>query len=72
MTEKENTVGCYLYSKANYSISIKYNGETLILPPFATKVKIADANKLESLPNMVKKVTINSPIKKQVKKEGGN
>ena len=65
------TNSCYLYSKANYSIRIQYNGETLLLPPFANRFKIADESKLGTLPDKVRKVTIVNPSKviKEEKKE---
>lgn len=56
MANKVNA--CYLYSKANYPITIKYEGQDLILPPNATKFKLANENKLGILPKMVRKVTI--------------
>lgn len=54
--------GCYLYSKANHTICIEYNGSKMILPPFATKFKIADESKLGNIPNNVKKVSIESEV----------
>lgn len=51
-------LACYLYSKANYPITIKYDGKDLILPPNAVKFKLADESKLEALPVEVRKVTI--------------
>ena len=58
----EEVKGCYLYSKANYSIKIKYNGDTIMLPPFATRFKIADQSKLGVLPDKVRKVTIGGTV----------
>ena len=49
---------CYLYSKANFPITIKYDGNDLILPPNASKFKLADESKLGALPKNVRKVTI--------------
>lgn len=49
---------CYLYSKANYPIRIRYNGEDLMLPSNATKVLIEDESKLGVLPAKVRKITI--------------
>lgn len=48
----------YLFSKANYPITIMYDNEALILPPNANKFKLADENKLGTLPKGVRKVTI--------------
>jgi hypothetical protein len=56
MTNKVNA--CYLYSKANYPITIKYDGQDLILPPNASKFKLANENKVGVLPKTVRKVTI--------------
>lgn len=57
-TDKLTKTACYLYSRANYPVSITYKGEDIILPPNAAKVKIADESKLGALPKLVRKVTI--------------
>ena len=56
MAKKVNA--CYLYSKANYPITIQYDGKDLILPPNASKFKLANENNLGILPKNVRKVTI--------------
>lgn len=56
MANKVNA--CYLYSKANYPITIKYDGQDLILPPNASKFKLANEARLGVLPASVRKVTI--------------
>lgn len=48
----------YLYSRANYPIVIKYNGEDLVLPPNAKKFLVEDTNKVGYLPKLVRKVEI--------------
>ncbi len=53
---------CYLYSKANYPITIKYDKQDLIIPPNARKFLVADTTKVGVLPPKVRKVDI----------EGGN
>lgn len=69
----EEIKACYLYSKANYPIRLRYDGKTLILPPFANRVKIANEDKLGTLPKNVRKVTIPSKIQVKITKveEGG-
>lgn len=47
---------CYLYSKANFPITITYDGNKLILPPNARNVVFADDQKLGILPTNVIKV----------------
>ena len=64
----EDIKGCYLYSKANYSIRILYDGDTIMLPPFANKVKIADESKLGKLPDKVRKVSMSSSTDTKIKK----
>ena len=66
MTEKNKT-GCYLYSKANYSTRITYNGETIILPPFANKYRISDESKLGELPSHVKKISMSKQVNDKMK-----
>lgn len=59
MAKNDNKVRpFYLFSKANYPITIVYNGESLVLPPFATKFKLANESLLGDLPKEVRKVTI--------------
>lgn len=53
MTQK-----AYLYSRANYPIVIKYDGEDLVLPPNAKKFLVEDTLKVGSLPKYVRKVNI--------------
>lgn len=53
---------CYLFSKANYPIRIRYNGEYLILPSNAMEVLIPDESKLGTLPKEVRKITIKKEI----------
>lgn len=57
MAEKKPTP-CYLSSRANYPITISYDGTQMILPANARKFRIADANKLGVLPNNVRKTII--------------
>ena len=47
---------CYLYSKANYPVTIQYDGEALIVPPNASKFLIANESKLGILPKSIRKV----------------
>ena len=49
---------CYLYSKANYPITIQYDGKDLILPPNAMQFKLADESKVGKLPLNVRKMII--------------
>ena len=46
----------YLYSKANYPVTIKYKGQDLIIPPNASNVLIEDVSKLGFLPPTIRKV----------------
>lgn len=48
----------YLFSKANYPVTILYDNEPVILPPNAVKFKLADDRKLGALPKGVRKVMI--------------
>ena len=48
---------CYLYSKANYPITIQYDGKDLVVPPFASKFLLADESKVGQLPKGLRKVT---------------
>lgn len=52
----------YLYSKANYPVTVKYNGQDLVIPPNANKLLIEDYTKLGSLPGTIKKVIIQGGI----------
>lgn len=49
---------CYLFSKANYPISIKYDGKDLIVPPNAIKFLLSDESKVGALPKNIRKVLI--------------
>lgn len=49
---------CYLYSKANYPICIKYDKKDLIIPPNAKKFLLEDTTKVGVLPPKVRKVEI--------------
>ena len=46
----------YLYSKANYPVTLKYNGKDLIIPPNAQGIVIGDVSKLGFLPPTIRKV----------------
>ena len=48
----------YLFSRANHPVRIVYNGKVLVLPPFASKFKLADESLLGDLPKEVRKVAI--------------
>lgn len=49
---------CYLYSKANYPITIKYDKKDLVIPPNAKKFLLEDTTKVGVLPALVRKVDI--------------
>jgi hypothetical protein len=49
---------CYLFSKANYPITIQYDGKDMVLPPNAMNFRLADDKKLGELPKMVRKVMV--------------
>ena len=49
---------CYLYSKANYPIIVKYDKHDLVIPPNATKFLVEDGLKLGVLPPKIRKVDI--------------
>ena len=55
---KHKPNACYLYSKANYSIVINYDGKEVVLPPNAIDFKLADESKVGALPKTVRKVII--------------
>ena len=47
---------CFLYSKANYTVVVKYGDEDLIIPPFASRIKVPDVSKLGVLPVEIRKI----------------
>lgn len=49
---------CYLYSKANYPITIKYDKKDLVIPALAKKFLLEDTTKVGALPPKVRKVDI--------------
>lgn len=49
---------CYIYSRANYPIVIKYDKEELVIPPNAKKFLLEDTTKVGALPNKLRKVDI--------------
>ena len=49
---------CYLYSKANYPIRVKYDKQDLVIPPNAKKFLVEDGLKLGVLPPKIRKVDI--------------
>lgn len=49
---------CYLYSKANYPIIVKYDKQDLVIPPNAKKFLVEDGLKLGVLPPKIRKVDI--------------
>lgn len=53
---------CYLYSKANYPITIKYDKKDLVIPPNAKKFLLEDTTKVGVLPPKVRKVDIEGGI----------
>lgn len=53
---------CYLYSKANYPITIKYDKKDLVIPPNANKFLLGDTTKVGVLPPNVRKVDIEGGI----------
>jgi hypothetical protein len=52
------TTPCYIYSKANYPVVIKYDGQSLVIPPNAKKFKLPNTNLVGSLPAKLRKVDI--------------
>ena len=54
---KEKNKKCCLCSRANYSVSIQYNKKTFIIPPMG-KIELPDETKLGTLPQKVRKITI--------------
>lgn len=53
---------CYLYSKANYPVTIKYDRKDLVIPPNARKFLLEDTTKVGVLPPNVRKVDIEGGI----------
>lgn len=49
---------CYIYSKLNYAVKVKYGKEELIIPPYANKFMLEDTTKVGVLPQGVRKVDI--------------
>lgn len=49
---------CYIYSKLNYAVRIKYGKEELMIPPYAKKYVLEDTTKVGVLPQGVRKVDI--------------
>lgn len=58
MADKLKKEACYLVSRANYPITITYDGKEMILPPHARDFKLADHTKVGVLPSLVRKVII--------------
>ena len=46
-----------LCSKVNYTVGIKYNGSTYVLPPMG-RIEFPDETKLEAIPKSVRKIKI--------------
>lgn len=56
MTKQDN-YKCYLISKNNYPVEIKYDGKNVMIPPRAQKILFLDERLLqEKLPNGVIKI----------------
>jgi hypothetical protein len=55
------TTKCYIYSKANYPITIKYDKKDLIVPANA-KLLLEDTRKVGVLPAKLRKVDIEGGI----------
>lgn len=53
---------CYLYSKANYPITIKYDRMDLVIPANAKKFMLEDTTKVGVLPPKIRKVDIEGGI----------
>lgn len=49
---------CYIYSRANFPIVIKYNKEELVIPPNAKKFLLEDTTKVGALHPKLRKVDI--------------
>jgi hypothetical protein len=49
---------CYLYSKANHPVTIKYDKADLVIPPNAKKFLLEDTTKVGVLPSSIRKVDI--------------
>ena len=54
---------CYLYSKANYPITIKYDKKDLVIPPNAKKFLLDDTTKDGVPPPKVRKDDIEGGTK---------
>lgn len=52
------TKKCYIYSKLNYAVKIKYGNGELIIPAYANKFMLEDTTKVGVLPQGVRKVDI--------------
>ena len=48
----------HLFSKANYSITIKYGNDDLVIPPNAKKYLVEDTTLVGPLPPQIRKVDI--------------
>ena len=53
---------CYLYSRANYPIVIKYDKKDLVIPPNAKKFLLEDTTKVGPLPSKIRKVDIEGDV----------
>lgn len=53
---------CYLYSRANYPIVIKYDKKELVIPPNAKKFLLEDTTKVGALPSKIRKVDIEGDV----------
>jgi len=53
---------CYLYSRANYPIVIKYDKKDLVIPPNAKKFLLEDTTKVGALPSKIRKVDIEGDV----------
>ena len=53
---------CYIYSKANYPITIKYDKKDLVIPANANKFLLEDSRKVGVLPAKLRKVDIEGGI----------
>jgi len=49
---------CYLNSRANYPIVIKYDKQDLVIPPNAKKFLLEDTTKVGALPPKIRKIDI--------------
>lgn len=54
---KQDDYKCYLISKNNYPVAIKYDGKNVMIPPRARKILFLDERLLqEKLPNGIIKI----------------